>query len=204
MSPRPHFLGEPATSAEAQDMFDEDLESLGFVMNASRLWAHGPHLHAALFGTVSAATRAAGLSVRQRGVLVTAVAAALGDSYCSLAWGTKLAAEADPATAASVLRGSDTGLTDAERAMAAWARTVAQDANSTVPHDVQALRDVGFTDDQIFAITVYVAMRIAFSTVNDALGTVPDRDYRALAPPQVLEAVSYGRPMDAQADGSVD
>ncbi len=36
--------------------------------------------------------------------------------------------------------------------------------------DVQAPRDAGFSDAQIFTITVFVALRLAFSTVNDALG----------------------------------
>ena len=38
---------------------------------------------------------------------------------------------------------------------------------------MQALRDAGFDDAQIFAITVFVAARLAFSTVNDALGARP-------------------------------
>jgi hypothetical protein len=39
---------------------------------------------------MSQAFTASGLSFRQRGILVTAAASALGDSYCSLAWGGKL------------------------------------------------------------------------------------------------------------------
>ena len=44
------------------------------------------------------------------------------------------------------------------------------------------LRDAGFSDADIFAMTVYVALRIALSTVNDALGACPDAEYRTLAP----------------------
>ena len=46
----------------------------------------------------------------------------------------------------------------------------ARDPNSTTAADVQSLRDAGFDDGQIFAISVFVALRIAFSIVNDALG----------------------------------
>jgi len=46
-----------------------------------------------------------GLSFRQRGILVTAAASALGDSYCLLAWGGKLGTASDAATAAGVLNG---------------------------------------------------------------------------------------------------
>jgi alkylhydroperoxidase family enzyme len=128
---------------------------------------------------------------------VAACASALGDSYCSLAWGTKLAATADAQLAAGVLRGDDSALTEAERAMAAWARRVTRDPNATSTEDVQELRDAGFCDADIFAMTVYVALRIALSTVNDALGARPDARYRTLAPAPVRGAVTFGRPIDA-------
>ena len=80
--------------------------------------------------------------------------------------------------------------------MAQWARKVARDPNSTGPADVQAMRDAGYSDAQIFGITAYVALRIAFSTINDALGARPDSQFRSSAPEAVLDAVSYGRPID--------
>jgi len=63
------------------------------------------------------------------------------------------------------------------------------------PHDVQALRDAGHDDTEIFAITLFVALRIAFSTVNDALGARPDPQLAAGAPEEVRTAVSFGRPV---------
>ena len=190
-----HFLAAPATTDAAQAMFDEDLADLGFVMNLSRLWAYQPAAVSDLFALMGNVTAGRPVSIRERGILVAACASARSDSYCSLAWGTKLAQEADPALAAAVLRGDDSALTPAEQAMAAWARRVARDPNGTVPADVQALRDVGFSDADIFAMTVYVALRIAFSAVNDALGARPDVAYRTQAPPEVLGAVTFGRPI---------
>jgi alkylhydroperoxidase family enzyme len=100
----------------------------------------------------------------------------------------------DAAVAAGVLNGSDAGLTDQERAMAAWARKVARDPNATTPADVQALRDSGLDDGQIFAITAFVALRLAFSTINDSLGAQPDAQLAQSLPREVREAVTYGRP----------
>ncbi len=141
---------------------------------------------------------ASGLTVRQRGILVTAAASTLGDSYCSLAWGGKLARASDPALAAGVLTGDDAGLTDQEKAIADWARRVAGDPNATTPADVQALRDCGLDDGQIFAITAFVALRLAFSTVNDSLGAQPDAELVRSLPGEVREAVTYGRPVATQ------
>ena len=188
-------LGWPEPTADAQRHFDEDLAELGFVMNASRLWAYQPVLQQEIFGLLGRIVQEHGLTFRQRGILVTACASALGDSYCSVAWGTKLAGVADEELAAAVLRGDDTGLTPAEHALADWARKVARDPNGTTRADVTSLRDAGWTDRQIFGITVFVALRITFSTVNDALGARPDADYRKLAPTAVLDAITYGRPL---------
>jgi uncharacterized peroxidase-related enzyme len=188
------FLSEPPASPEAQALYDEDLEDGGYVWNVSRLWAHQPDTLKGLFELMSQAFRPSGLTFRQRGILVAAAASALGDSYCSLAWGGKLGEASDAATAAGVLNGSDAGLTDQEKALAAWARKVATDPNATTPADIQALRNSGLDDGQIFAVTSFVALRLAFSTINDSLGAQPDAQLARSLPPEIREAVTYGRP----------
>jgi SAM-dependent methyltransferase/alkylhydroperoxidase family enzyme len=187
------FLAVAQPSAEAQRLYDDDLEEVGYVMNVSKLWAYQPVAVAGLFDLMGQAARAGSLTFRQRGVLVAACASALGDSYCSLAWGTKLAGVAGEELAASVLRGDDVGLDRAEQALARWARQITRDPNGTAPGDVQSLRDAGYDDAQIFAITAFVAFRIAFSTVNDALGARPDPELGKAAPVSVRSAVTFGR-----------
>jgi uncharacterized peroxidase-related enzyme len=191
----PHFLSEARDTAEARRLYDDDVADLGYVMNLTRLWAYQPETNVALFDLLKTANQGVRLSVRQRGILITAAASTLGDAYCSLAWGSKLATECDADTSAGVLRGDDDHLSESERAMARWARRVAGDPTTTGQADIDTLRDVGFSDDEIFAMTVFVALRIAFSTVNNALGAPPDAAYRSTAPGQVLEAVGFGRPI---------
>jgi uncharacterized protein YciW len=188
------FLDHPAISPEAQALFDEDVAEDGYVMNVSKLWAYNPGLVTGLFDLMRQAIAEHDLSFRQRGILVAACASTLGDSYCSVAWGSKLAGVANPDIAAAVIRGDDEGLTDQERALASWARKVVKDPNGATSEAVGDLRSVGFSDDQIFAITVFVALRLAFSTVNDALGVGPDVALCAAAPEAVVSAVHYGRP----------
>jgi len=189
------FLGEPPVSPQVQALYDDDLAGGGYVWNVSRLWAHQPGTLQRLFELMSQAFTPSGLNFRQRGILVTATASALGDSYCSLAWGAKLGQASDAATAAGVLNGSDAALTDQETAMATWARKVTRDPNATTPADIQALRDSGLDDGQIFAITSFVALRLAFSTINDSLGAQPDAQLALSVPREVSEAVTYGRPI---------
>lgn len=176
------FLGAPQSTPEAQALFDDDLRDFGDVLNASRLWAHQPGTVTGLFELMRQTLSEHRLSIRERGILVAACASTLTDSYCSLAWGSKLAAVSDAEVAAAVLRGDDESLSVAEKTMAGWARKVARDPDNTTPADVQTLQDAGFDDAQIFSITAFVALRLAFSTVNDALGAQPDAELRPAHP----------------------
>jgi uncharacterized peroxidase-related enzyme len=191
------FLADAPASPDSERLFDADRTGLGYVMNLSRLWAHDPPALDALSDLLGHVARRGSLTYRQRAILVSSCASALGDSYCSLAWGTKLAREAGDTVAAGVLRGDDAQLDDAERVLARWARQLTRDPNSTTADDVQSLRDAGFDDGQIFAISVFVALRLAFSSINDALGTRPDRELGIDAPALVRDAVTFGRPAAA-------
>jgi alkylhydroperoxidase family enzyme len=193
------FLRPAASSPAAEELFADDRQEAGYVMNLSHAWAHQPAAQQALMDQLGQAAAAAGLSYRQRAVLVAASAAGLGDPHCSLAWGRRLAVEAGDDVAAAVLRGDDDVLEPGDRALARWARQLARDPNGTTPADVEALREAGLDDAQIVAMTLYVALRIAFSTVNDALGARPDLQLVQKAPESVRQAVTYGRPVAAEA-----
>ena len=188
------FLGVASESEAVRRLYEEDLEGDGFVMNLSRVWAHAPELQDGVGAVLGTAADVAGLTFRQRGVLVSATASTLGDSYCALAWGTRLAGEVGADTAAGVIGGDDAGLDPTDAALARWARQVVRDPNGTTEADVDALRAVGFDDAQILAATTFVAMRMAFSTVNDAIGASPDAELVERAPAEVGAAITFGRP----------
>ena len=123
------FLAAPPDTPEARRL-EDNLEDVGYVMNVSRLWARLPSALQALSDLMGETTRAAALTFRQRAVLVTSAAAALGDSYCSLAWGKKLAEATSPELAAAVIGGeaeAANGLEEDEKAFADWARRIARD-----------------------------------------------------------------------------
>ena len=171
------FLGEAPASEAADRLAAEDLADLGFVANVTKLWQHDPALLEKLFGLIVPAASAAGLSVAERGVATVVGTMLAGDTYCPLAWGDKVAGAASPEVAASVLRGSDDLLDARSRVLAAWTRKLVVAPSSAMPSDVAALRAAGFSDAQILRLTLFVAMRVAFSTVNCALGAMPEQAY---------------------------
>ena len=190
--PAAGFLSAPVPTHEVDRLYADDIESQGYVAHLTRLWAHSPAALEGIADLLGLVVGEAGLSYRQRALLVSAAASAMSDSYCSLAWGARLASASDPGTAAEVV-GGGSSLSPEDRVLATWARKVVRDPNATTVADVDELRALGFDDPQIFALTVFVALRVAFATVNDALGAAPDAKLADRVPAAVRDRVTFGR-----------
>jgi len=187
------FLDDPAPSEGQQKLYDADLAEDGYVWDASKLWAHQPALDEQFNAVISAASQAAGLTLREKAMLVIGQASTIGDSYCSLAWGRWLSESEDAQTAAAALRQDREHFSERERTLDSWARKIADDPNATTTEDVESLRGAGFDDPQIVALTLYAALRLALSTTNDALGARPDTALAGMLDPAVRDAVTWGR-----------
>jgi alkylhydroperoxidase family enzyme len=82
-----------------------------------------------------------------------------------------------------------TPFNERERALAAWARTIARSPGSSTPQDIQRLSDAGFQEPQIVALTVYAGLSMALSSIDSALGARPDIALAATVDPAVRTAV---------------
>lgn len=189
------FLADPPQTPAVTAAYEDDLSSDGYVNNSTRVWCWRPDVLASFQALRADLLAKSGLTPREVAVMVAATAAARGDAYCALAWGTRLAELSDEATAARVLQGRAADLSGREAALADWSGQVVQDPNATTEADVKRLRDAGFSDEEIFEATTWIALRMAFSTINDALGATPDPQLAEKAPRLVREAVTYGRPI---------
>lgn len=190
------FVSPPPEGEGLDRIYRSSVESQGFLMNLTLAWGWRPEVFEGFAALRAQLTNDSALTKRDLSVLVSATAAAIGDSYCALAWGTTLAREASAPVASAVLKNQRPELLDTrDRALAEWARKVARDPNGTLATDVSDLREAGLTEREIVEATIFVAFRIAFSTVNDALGVNPDWQLAAAAPPEVVQAVDFGRPV---------
>ena len=63
----------------------------------------------------------------------------------------------------------------------------ASNPQGTTAADLDGLVQAGFDDAQILNLTLFVALRIAFSTVNGALGARPEPEYLDYVHPAVRE-----------------
>jgi len=187
------FLSEPKTP-EAAAFLDKELAANGYVMNLERAWAWRPDVAEAFMALRKQLTDHSALQPREVALMVCATARARGDSYCALAWGPRLAALAGAEVAAGLLRGETPAeLSGRERALQRWAELVVRDPNAATAQDVAQLRAAGLSDREILEATAFIGLRLAFSTINDALGAPPDAELVAAAPQAVRQAVAYGR-----------
>lgn len=196
------FLADPPVDDQVGTMYSSDLEGQGYVANLTRVWAHSPETLGVLSYALRLATDLCGLDAVERNLVVTAAASALGDAYCSYAFGSKLARSVGGEITANIVRGDDGRLTERGRLLTSWARQVARDPNGTTAEQVDELRAAGFDDRQIFGLTFFVSLRVAFSTVNDALGATPDAELLARAPEELGVAVTFGRVPAADMEAS--
>jgi alkylhydroperoxidase family enzyme len=70
----------------------------------------------------------------------------------------------------------DAELSAAERALLDYAELITHAAYQSTPNDVQKLRDLGWTEDQISEAVYVVAIFAFFNRVADAFG-VPPQNY---------------------------
>jgi uncharacterized peroxidase-related enzyme len=188
------FLEEPPVSEATEAAYDADRDADGYVWNVTRLWGWRPDLYDAFAALRTSLMAESALTDGDWAVIVTATAAQRGDSYCALAWGPRLAKVSDDETAAQVLAGGPAPeLADRHAALADWARQVVRDPNATTERDIARLREVGLGDREIFEATAFIGFRLAFSTINDALGAAPDKQLADAAADVIRAAVTYGR-----------
>jgi alkylhydroperoxidase family enzyme len=189
------FLEDPPESAEATALYDGTRQSDGYVANFLRVWCWRPDLYTSFVDVRLSLMASTTLSDREQAIVVAATVSEFRDSYCSLAWGSKLAKLAGGETAGGVIAGDvPDELSAREAALCAWCRAVVRDPVATTPAQVEALRAAGFDDREIFEATLLLSLRLAFSTVNDALGAQPDRQLADAVPAPVRDAVTFGRP----------
>lgn len=191
------FVAPPIDSPETAKLYRSSAASQGFVMNLTKIWAWRPDVFEGFAALRNQLARGSSLNQRDLAVMVCATASQLGDSYCALAWGRTLAQEAGEATAAAILQGQLaaplTELTERDRALAAWARIVVAHPNGTQASDLEGLRKAGLGEQEVVEATIFIAFRLAFSTVNDALGVCPDAQLFDAVPAEVRAAVRFGR-----------
>jgi len=171
-----------ATGATAE-IYAGDRELNGFLPNFTQAFSLRPEVYSAwrqLNGTIKS-----GMDLRRYELATIAAAARLRSSYCTLAHGSVLVdtgfLSPDELTAV-VSDHHAAGLDEAEVAVMDLAAKIVEDATSVEQADVDRLRSLGLSDQEIMDVVLAAAVRCFFSKVIDALGAEPDAKYAGLDP----------------------
>jgi uncharacterized peroxidase-related enzyme len=181
-------------AGEVKALYDTDLAAQGFVANYTQAFSLRPEVLRGWQALKDAIT--AGMEPRLYELATVAAATAIRSSYCSLVHGRILADSYYPAEAvAGIAEGGAAETLDAADAAAVrLARKVAEEAEKVTQEDIDELRDLGFSDDDIFSVILAAAARCFFSKVLDATGTLPDAALHDM-PDQLRSVLTVGRPI---------
>jgi uncharacterized peroxidase-related enzyme len=190
---------ETVARAEAQgpvgEMYDLVERRVGYLPNWVTAFSLRPEVWRA-WDALNGAIRT-NLTVREYELATLAAARALRSSYCALAHGRVLAEKVfDAPTVTAIATDPATApVSEAERAMMAFAEQIVQGADRITKEDVDALRAHGYSDAAIFDIAATAAARCFFSKLLDSMGVQADAGYREFLSPPLREALTFGRPL---------
>jgi uncharacterized peroxidase-related enzyme len=184
-------------TGDVKAMYDEELNAKGYIANYSRAFSLRPEVMQGWLALKDAIT--SGMDARRYELATVAAATTLRSSYCSLVHGQILAdGYYSPEQVASMAGNEDSSVAEADAAVLRLARKVAEEAEKITQEDIDELRDVGFSDVDIFNVIVAAAARCFFSKVLDATGTLPDAELRKM-PEQLRSALTVGREIAPEA-----
>ena len=183
-------------TASVADMYARQQAAWGYVPNYAKVFCHRPEVMAR-WGQLLAEIRRP--MDRRTFELVTFVAAhELRNTACTLAHGKALREFLGDEQIIAIAAGKLDGvLNDAEAALVRFARQIARDASRVTSGQVQALRNFGYSDAEIFDVAATAAGRAFFTKVLDALGVEPDAPFRSLER-SFREPLAVGRPIDVR------
>jgi uncharacterized peroxidase-related enzyme len=187
-------IPEDAAEGATAEWYAADRAEDGYVSNSTKAFGHRPAVLAAwvrLGGTIGGT-----MDPRRYELATVAAARVLRSSYCSLAHGKVLAERfLGPERTIALATGAVDALDPLDAEIVRFATLVATDAASVTASNVERLRALGLSDEEVLDVVLAVAARCFFSTVLDALGVQPDPAYRALDP-ELRAALTVGRPIE--------
>ena len=175
-----------------QEQYQAAQKSIGYIPNYAKTFSLHPEVYDAwtkLIGAIRSSMR-----MRRYELVTFAAAMELECTYCMLAHGAILRKNffsADELTAI-VKDFRNAGLPAEEVALMSFARKIIHNAHNINETDVEELRKLGLTDEEILDVVLATTARSFFSKTLDALDARPDEIYTQLEP-ELIQTLALGR-----------
>jgi uncharacterized peroxidase-related enzyme len=180
---------------QVRAMYERQASFWGFVPNYAKVFCYRPEIMG-LWAQLQAGIKKSIADKRRYELVTFAAANALRSTLCSLAHGKTLT-EFFPSEAVQAMGRGETpaDLTAAEAEMMTFARKVAADASSVTREDVQRLKELGFSDAEVFDIAAAASARAFFSKLVESLGVAAESSLLGLDP-EFKRTMAVGRPLE--------
>jgi hypothetical protein len=191
------FIGTtPVDDAQdaVREMYERQQGAWGYVPNYAKSFSPRPEVMAR-WGQLLAELRRP-LDTRMFEMLTFAAAHELKHTSCSLAHGNQLTRffSNDEIRAIADQQSTD-AVSEAEEEAMRFARKVARDASQIEAADVGRLKDLGYSDADVFDFAAAAAGRAFFTKVLDAVGSLPDAGFLSIDE-ELREPLTVGRAID--------
>ncbi|MBX6742412.1 MAG: peroxidase-related enzyme [Acetobacteraceae bacterium] len=158
-------------------------EKAGFIPNVFLLLARRPEEFRAFMAYHDALMdKREGLTAAEREMIVVAISSANQCQYCVVAHGAILRVRAKDPTISELVAANwrKADISPRQKAMLGFALKVSQEAHLVTEADRQALRDAGFTEEEIWDIASISAFFSMSNRLANATELRPNREFHAM------------------------
>ena len=169
-------VAEDEATGRIAEIYREQKKNFGFLMEADQCWTTRPDLLPIFETFFESIKKDFSLGLRNWRLISFAAAKHVPSSYCSHVYGRLLTKELGSKDAVIALRRDfrNAGLSPKEVEMLTYAEKVARNASEVTKADIERLRAIGFTDQQICDIALCTAIRCFMSRFFDAVGAAAE------------------------------
>jgi uncharacterized peroxidase-related enzyme len=187
-------VSDAEATGEIAQIYQDEIASMGMVMNATRCWSARPDMLAPVEHLLHQMRDRFSLGLVNFRLITLIAARRVPSSYCSHVYFRTLSKALGRDKVLAILRDfRNAGLTQAEVAMLAYAEQIAIDASKITEADIDALRAVGFSDLNIADIALAASYRSFMSRYFDAVGATVEPSFLD-DDPDVRAELAVGKP----------
>ena len=169
-------IGEEAATGRVAEIYEAQKAQMGFIMSTAKSFTPRPDLLPIYTDFVDKVRAGFSLGVREWRLITLIAAKHIPSTYCSYVYGKQLVGDLGSKEAVMAVQKDfrTAGLPPRDVEMLAYAEKITKNASQVSQADIDRLRAVGFTDQQICDIALCASFRCFVSRFFDAMGAAPE------------------------------
>jgi uncharacterized peroxidase-related enzyme len=169
-------ISEEAATGRVAEIYEAQKSQMGFIMSTAKSFTPRPDLLPIYTDFIDKVRAGFSLGLREWRLITLIAAKHIPSTYCSYVYGKQLVGDLGSKEAVMAVQKDfrSAGLPARDVEMLAYAEKITKDASRVSQTDIDRLRAVGFTDQQICDIALCASFRCFVSRFFDAMGAGPE------------------------------